>query len=130
MDFTTTFSVIFNSVNSNLDTLNSLLNGTKMSFPLMTITPKTWILVLATPLGCHLISFSCCIISKKHLCNTTKIVFQLRKCVCAFVCVCVWGRWGGGGGGRVIFLRGNGLHGRQPNMYLSTSYSTEISQSV
>ena len=96
-----------------------------MSFPLMTITPKTRILVLATPLGCHLISFSCCIISKKHLCNeqiilfyrknaTTKIVFQLRKCVCAFVCVCVCGEGeGGGGGGKVIFLRGNGLHGRQ-----------------
>ena len=55
---------------------------------------------------------------------------ELRKCVCAFVCVCGEGGWGGGGGGRVIFLRGNGLHGRQPNMYLSTSYSTEISQSV
>ena len=58
---------------------------------------------------------------------------ELRKCVCAFVCVCVGkvgGGGGGGGGGRVIFLRGNGLHGRQPNMYLSTSYSTEISQSV
>ena len=98
-----------------------------MSYPLMKITPKTRILVLATPLGCHLISFSCCIISKKHLCTeqiilfyrknaTTKIVFQLRKCVCVFVCVCVCVcvcEEGEGGGGKVIFLRGNGLHGRQ-----------------
>ena len=83
-----------------------------MSYPLMKITPKTRILVLATPLGCHLISFSCCIISKKHLCTeqiilfyrknaTTKIVFQLRKCVCVFVCVCVCVcEEGEGGGGR------------------------------
>ena len=79
-----------------------------MSYPLMKITPKTRILVLATPLGCHLISFSCCIISKKHLCTeqiilfyrknaTTKIVFQLRKCVCVFVCVCEEGEGRGGG---------------------------------
>ena len=46
-------------------------------------------------------------------------------CVCVCVRLCV-----GGEGGRVIFLRGNGLHGRQPNIYLSTSYSIKISQSV